>query len=514
MLKLNLPAIFPMPMAPSRMTTISSPNPLAVAKQLAGQNLIGGKLIPSHAGKTFSVLNPATGEFFAEAAAGDASDVNFAVEAAAKAQAEWANLPARERGKRVAKIGALILEHAEEIAQLMTLETGKAIRTESRVEVAASADVWNFYGGLGSELKGETIPFRPDMLTFTRREPIGVVAAIIPWNVPLLLMALKVCPALVAGNTVVVKSAEEAPFAVLRIAELAQQVLPPGVFNMLSGMGPDCGAPLAQHPLVKKITFTGSVETGRLIAHMAAEKLVPVTLELGGKSPMIVLEDADLDRAVAGAVIGVRFTRQGQSCTCASRIFVQRDLHDEFVKRLKAKVDAMTIGDPFDDATDIGSIISKAQFEKVQSYIALGEKIPGGVAHRCGRMTKDPRFAKGLFTQPVIFTGLDNNSRVAREEIFGPVTMVMPFGTFDEAITSANDTSYGLAGTIWTRDLAKALQATQRLDAGFVQINQNLVVQANLSYGGFKDSGYGKEASLEAMLEDFTRKKTVIVNLA
>ena len=500
--------------SPAAASTNSSPNPLAVAKTLAGRHFIGGNLIPSHAGKTFSVLDPATGVHFAEAAAGDAHDVNLAVESAAKAQTGWAKLPARERGKLVARVGLLILEHAEEIAQLMTLETGKAIRTESRVEVSAAADVWNFYGGLGSELKGETIPFRPDMLTFTRREPLGVVGAIIPWNVPLLLMALKVCPALVAGNAVVVKSAEEAPFAVLRIASLAQEILPPGVFNMVSGMGPDCGAPLAQHPLVRKVTFTGSVETGRLIANMAAEKLIPATLELGGKSPMIVLEDADLDRAVEGAVIGVRFTRQGQSCTCASRIFVHRALQDEFVKRLKAKVDAMIIGDPFDEKTDIGSIISPAQFEKVQSYIALGEKIPGAAAHRCGRLTKDPRFAKGLFTQPVIFTGLGNDSRIAREEIFGPVTMVMPFTTFDEAIDAANDTSYGLAATIWTRDLARALQATQRLDAGFVQVNQNLVVQANLSYGGFKDSGYGKEASLEAMVEHFTRKKTVIVNLA
>ena len=498
----------------SSSATDSSPNPHALAKRLAGKNLVGGKLLTPSAGKTFAVLNPATDEYFAEAAASDVKDVENAVSLSVKAQQEWAKRPARERGKLVAKVGQLILDHAEEIAQLMTLETGKAIRTECRVEVAVSADVWVFYGGLGSELKGETIPFRSDMLTMTQREPIGVVGAIIPWNVPLLLMALKVCPALVAGNGIVVKSAEEAPLAVLRIAELAQQVLPPGVFNMLSGMGPDCGAPLAQHPLVKKITFTGSVATGRMIAHMAAEKLIPATLELGGKSPMIVLEDADLDKAVEGAVIGVRFTRQGQSCTCASRIFVQRKLHDEFVLRLKAKVDAMVIGDPFDDKTDIGSIISKQQFEKVQSYIAIGEKLPGGKAHRCGQMTKDPRFAKGLFTQPAIFTGLGNDSRLAREEIFGPVTMVIPFDTFDEAITMANDTSYGLAGTVWTKDLKKALTGVQRLEAGFVQVNQNLVVQANLSYGGIKDSGYGKEASLEAMCEHFTRKKTIIVNLA
>jgi acyl-CoA reductase-like NAD-dependent aldehyde dehydrogenase len=264
---------------------------------------------------------------------------------------------------------------------------------------------------------------------------------------------------------------------------------------------------------VGKVSFTGSVETGRLIAHMAAEKLIPATLELGGKSPMIVCEDADLDRAVQGAVIGVRFTRQGQSCTCASRIFVHRSLHDEFVKRLKAKVDAMKIGDPLDETTDIGSIISPQQFERVQKYIELGEKTSGAIAHRCGQMTKDQRFAKGLFVQPVIFTGLTNDSRIAREEIFGPVTAVMPFASDEEALTLANDTTYGLAATIWTRDLKRAMQATQRLEAGFVQVNQNLVVQANLSYGGFKNSGLGKEASLEAMCEHFTHKKTIIINM-
>ena len=484
-----------------------------MAAKLSGKHLIDGKLTSPRSGKVFKVLNPATGDYVAEAAAGDAADVDMAVTAAARAQKEWAKKPARERGKLVYEVGRVLRDHAGELAHLMTLETGKALRTECRIEAAVTSDIWEFFGGLGSELKGETIPFRPGMLAFTRREPIGVVAAIIPWNVPLMLMALKVCPALVAGNAVVVKSAEEAPLAVLRICELAQAVLPPGVFNMLSGYGPDCGAPLVQHAQIGKVSFTGSVETGKLIAHMAAEKLIPATLELGGKSPMVILEDADLDRAVAGAVIGVRFTRQGQSCTCASRIFVHHSLHDEFVARLKAKVDAMKIGDPFDEATDIGSVISPAQFEKVKSYIALGEKMPGAVAHRCGQMTKDARLAKGLFLQPAIFTGLTNDSRVAREEIFGPVTAVMPFDDYDEAIRLANDTSYGLAATIWTRDLSKALQATERLQAGFVQVNQNIVVQANLSYGGIKNSGIGKEASLESMCEHYTLKKTVIVNV-
>ena len=358
------------------------------------------------------------------------------------------------------------------------------------------------------------MPFRPDMLTLTMREPIGVVGAIIPWNVPVMLMALKIAPALVAGNAVVVKAAEEAPLAALRACQLMNQVLPQGLFNLLSGDGPKCGGPLVAHKGVGKVTFTGSVETGKIVYATAAEKLIPVTLELGGKSPMIVMGDADLEKAVMGAVAGMRFTRQGQSCTAASRIFVHESIHDAFVKSLKAKVDAMTMGDPLDEKTDIGAIISPQQYDKVTSYIRLGEETPGMTALRCSAMPKDGKLKHGLFVQPVLFTGGTNQSRVAREEIFGPVTSIIKFHDYEEAIAAANDSEYGLAATIWTRDLKTALDATQRLEAGFVQVNQNLVVQANLSYGGVKNSGLGKEASLEAMLEHFTTKKTIIVNMA
>ncbi|UEM05442.1 aldehyde dehydrogenase family protein [Skermanella rosea] len=498
-------------MAPQTLTPNLDPH--ALARELSGKLLIDGELVPARSGRTFAVVNPATGATIADAAEGEAIDVDVAVQSAHAAQKSWSKLTARERGRLVTECGRRLTDHAEELARLVALETGKALRTESRVESGVLADAFVFYGGLGSELKGESVPFNPKMLTVTQRDPIGVIGAIIPWNVPMMLMALKIAPALVAGNTVVVKSAEEAPLAVLRTCQIMNTILPKGVFNILSGQGPECGGPLVAHPKVGKVTFTGSVETGKIIYRAAAEKLIPVTLELGGKSPMIVMGDADLDKAIDGAVAGMRFTRQGQSCTAASRIFVHDSVHDEFVSRLKARVDAMRMGDPLDEATDIGTIVSPQQFEKVNSYIQLGTATPGATAHACSAMPDDPRLAKGLFVRPVIFTGLGNDSRLAREEIFGPVTCIIRFTDYDSAIEQANDSEYGLAATIWTRDLRTALDATQRLEAGFVQVNQNLVVQPGLSYGGVKQSGLGKEASLEAMLEHFTHKKTIILNM-
>lgn len=488
-------------------------NPFELAKELSGKLLIDGVMRPALSGHTFVNVNPATGEVIGQAAEGESADVDAAVGAAVRAQKLWTKLPARERGKLISECGSLLNNHVEELGRLVALETGKALRTESRIEASVLADVFVFFGGLGSELKGETVPFRPDMLTLTVREPLGVVGAIIPWNVPMMLMALKIAPALVAGNTVVVKSAEESPFAVLRACEIMNQILPPGVLNILSGMGPECGGPLVAHKDVRKVTFTGSVETGRTIYKAAAEKLIPVTLELGGKSPMIIMDDADLGKAIDGAVSGMRFTRQGQSCTAASRIFVQAGIHDEFVKRLRARVDSLKMGDPLNETTDIGTIVSPQQYEKVKDYIRIGKKTPGMQAIVCSRLPEDKKLAKGLYVQPVIFTGVSNDSKLAREEIFGPVTCVIKFADYEDAIAQANDTEFGLAATIWTRDLKTALDAAHRLEAGFVQVNQNLVVTSNLSYGGVKSSGLGKEATLEAMLEHFTHKKTMILNM-
>ncbi|SDG89744.1 aldehyde dehydrogenase family protein [Roseospirillum parvum] len=494
------------------MSITPNTDPYALADEISGRHMIDGALRPAASGAVFNVVNPATGSVIGSAAEGDADDVDAAVKAAKRAQKEWAALPARERGKLITECGRRLSDHVEELGRLIALETGKALRTESRVEASVLADMFLFYGGLASELKGETVPFRPDMLTMTIRQPIGVVGAIIPWNVPMLLMALKIAPALVAGNAVVVKSAEEAPLTVLRVVQIMNQVLPAGILNILSGYGPECGGPLVAHPDVGKVTFTGSVETGRIVTRTAADKLIPVTLELGGKSPMIVMADADMDKAIAGALGGMRFTRQGQSCTAASRIFVHADIHDAFVARLKAAVNDMVMGDPLDEKTDIGTIISPQQLEKVKAYIEAGEKA-GGTANRCAKLPDDPALKKGLFVQPVIFTDIAPDAPPAREEIFGPVTCIFRFTDYEDALARANDSEYGLAATIWTRDLKTALDASHRLEAGFVQVNQNLVVQANLSYGGIKSSGVGKEASLEAMLEHYTHKKTIILNM-
>ncbi len=499
---------------PARTPEAPSADPFALATALSGVHFIGGRFVPAQSGKTFAVVNPATGIEVARAAEGDAADVDAAVQDADRAQKAWAKVPARKRGALVHQCAALIRAHQDELARLIALETGKALRTESRVEAGVVADIFEFFGGLGGELKGESVPFAPDVLSVTVRQPLGVVGAIIPWNVPLLLMALKIAPALVAGNTVVVKSAEEAPLTVLRICELLGRILPAGCFNMLSGQGPECGAPLVAHPLVRKVTFTGSVETGKIVAKAAAEKLIPATLELGGKSPMIVFADCDFAKTVAGALTSMRFTRQGQSCTAASRIYVERPIFDAFVSEMKQAVDKMVMGDPLDEKTDIGTIISQGQFDKVQAFVVEGKATQGATALECSAMPSDPALKKGLFMRPVIFIGLGADSRLVREEIFGPVTVVQPFDDAEAVLAEANDSEYGLAASLWTNNLKVGLDLAHRLEAGLVQINQNLVVQANLSYGGVKSSGLGKEASLEAMLEHFTQKKTIMVNMS
>lgn len=491
-----------------QLPTFSSPEEAFDA--YASVNLVGGARLGTSG--ALDVVNPATGAVLGKAAASSAEDTANAVTVAKEAQVKWAATPARDRGKAVAAGARAVLEQSEMIAQILARETGKAIRTECRGEVAVAADIVEFYGGLGSELKGETIPYNPRMLTMTTLEPLGVVAAILPWNVPLVLMALKIAPALVAGNSVVVKASEEAPFATFLFAEIMMAHLPDGVLNVINGTGKDCGDPLTRNPDVAKITFTGSEAVGETIYKVAAERIIPASLELGGKSPMIICHDADLDKTVSGAISGMRFTRQGQSCTAASRIYIHDDLKDAFMEKLTAQLNEMIIGDPLDEATDIGTIINTKQADVINGFVAQAEATEGAEVIRIGKLPDDAALKPDLFMQPTLLVGLPEDHPCVMQEIFGPVAVIEAWSDYDDVIAKANATHYGLAASVWTKNLSVALDSTSKLNAGYVQVNQNLTIQPNVSYGGFGRSGLGKEASLEAMVTHFTRSKTIVMN--
>jgi len=485
---------------------------LALTDRLSNKVVLGGPLVRSQSSKDLAVVNPATRQKIACIAVCEEPEINKAINGAKIAQQSFKKISAQERGRLVQACGQILKEHKEELALLMSYESGKALRTESRVELSVIADTFSFYGGLALELKGETIPYDPQILSFTMREPVGVVAAIIPWNVPLLLMSMKVAPALVAGNTVVLKPSPEASLVVLRAAELMNQVLPPDTLNVITG-DKITGSQIVAHPDIKKVSFTGSVESGREVYKNAAQKLIPVTLELGGKSPMIILEDADLKEAAESAFLGMRFSRQGQSCSASSRFFVHQRLFDDFMTELLKRLDNLVIGDPLDEKTDIGTLISERQYEKVQHYIKMAENDPALSLHFANSLPTEAHLREGLFVLPCLISGLSNNHPICQEEIFGPVAAVLPWTNFDEVIKEANDVPFGLAAGIWTRDLPKALKAVSALDAGFVQVNQYMVFRPSLPFGGFKNSGIGKEASLDAMLEHYTKVKTILINM-
>ena len=336
--------------------------------------LIGGQWVDSASGAHLAVENPAKRAPIAEVPRGNAADVERAVAAGAKAYAEWRKVAPRERGKALLRIAEALQARAEELARTIALETGNALRTQARGEAGMTADIFRYFGGLASELKGETLPLGEHVLSYTRREPLGVVGAIIPWNAPVMLAALKIAPALCAGNTMVMKAAEDAPLGVLLMAEICQEFLPPGVLNVLTGYGEECGGPLINHPGIAKLSFTGSTEVGKVVMRAAAERIVPVSLELGGKSPSIVYPDADQDWAVDGIIAAMRFTRQSQSCTAGSRLFLHEDIFDSFLGKLEKKTTALRIGDPLDEKTDIGTIINNKQFTKVCRYVDEGLK--------------------------------------------------------------------------------------------------------------------------------------------
>ena len=475
--------------------------------------LIGGKWVESATGEMLEVEDPAHRRPVAEIPRGGVEDVARAVNAAAEAFPAWSRMIPRERGQLLARVADALEPRIEELARTIALETGNALRTQARPEAKTTVDIIRYFGGLGGELKGETIPLGEHVLSYTRREPLGVVGAIIPWNAPVLLAALKIGPALCAGNTLVLKAAEDAALGVLLLAEVCQEFLPPGVLNVVTGLGEECGAPLANHPAVRKLSFTGSTEVGKLVMRAASDRIVPVSLELGGKNPSIVFPDANEDWVIDGIIAAMRFTRQSQSCTAGSRLFLHRDIFDKFLDALGPKVRALKLGDPLDEASDIGTVINEKQFRKVCGYVEEGLSRREARVVVGGLPPKEGPLSEGYYTIPTIFANVANDWRLAREEIFGPVLVAIPWTDEADAIRMANDSHYGLAAYVWSHDIGRALRAAHAIEAGWVQVNQGLGQTPGHSYGGYKESGIGREFSLEGMLDSYTQRKNVTVNL-
>jgi aldehyde dehydrogenase (NAD+) len=458
-----------------------------------------------------AVVNPATEEVVAHVPAAASEDVNAAVMAAQAAlHGPWSRLDARERGRLLWAIGQRIMDRADEIARLETLHNGKPIFESRHVEIPAAAECFQYYAGWADKVHGETIPVKGSYLTYSLREPVGVIAAIVPWNFPLLLTAWKVAPALACGNTVVIKPASQTPLTAFALAEIAAEVgLPPGVLNVITGSGSKTGSMLVQHPGVDKVAFTGDTLTGKEIMRGAADTLKHVTLELGGKSPNIVFADADLDAAVRGATTGI-FYGKGEVCAAGSRLLVDRAIRDQFIEKVVARAKKMLPGDPMEPKTRLGAIASKGQMENVLRYIEIGKR--EGAELVAGGQRTDIGTGKGYFIQPTVFAGVEPTMTIAREEIFGPVLATIEFGDVEEAIARANDSQYGLAAAVWTKDIKKAHQVARRLQAGTVWINTYNVYDTAASFGGYKQSGFGREMGMHA-LEHYTQLKTVWVDL-
>ncbi|PYS94361.1 MAG: betaine-aldehyde dehydrogenase [Acidobacteria bacterium] len=475
-----------------------------------GRLFIGGQWVESVEGRTFTTLNPATEEPLAEVSEGRSADIDRAVEAARKAFGEgaWPRLAPADRGRILWRLGDLLESHVDEIARIESLDSGKTITEASKVDLPLAADCFRYFAGWAGKIEGETIPVRAPCLSYTLREPLGVVGQIIPWNFPILLAAWKVAPALAAGNTVVLKPAEQTPLSALRLAALAQEAgLPAGVLNVVPGFGPTAGAALVDHPGVDKIAFTGSTAVGQEIMRRASGTLKRLTLELGGKSPNIVFADADLDAAVRGASNGI-FYNKGEVCTAGSRLFLEDSLHDSFLDRLQAQTAKLSQGDPLDPKTRLGPQVSEAQMNRVLSYIdkgkAEGARLVTGGSRAPGR---------GYFVRPTIFDDVRGGMTIAREEIFGPVLSVIRFRDLEEVVRAANDTAYGLAAAVWTRDIKKAHRAARLLQAGTVWVNTYGLYDSAAPFGGYKMSGFGRELGHHGLME-YTQTKTVWVDLS
>jgi aldehyde dehydrogenase (NAD+) len=475
------------------------------------QLLINNEWRDASTGKTMEVTNPATEDVIATVAAAGKDDVDAAVAAARAAfNGPWSRMSARERGRLVSKLADRLMERADAVARLETLHNGKPIFESRQIEIPAAAECFEYYAGWADKVMGETIPVKGNYLTYTLREPLGVVAAIVPWNFPLLLAAWKVAPALATGNVVILKPASQTPLTALALGEIAVEVgLPPGVLNVITGPGSSVGQAIVEHPGIDKIAFTGDTSTGKGIMRAAADTLKKITLELGGKSPNIVLPDADLDAALRGATTGI-FYGKGEVCAAGSRLLVDRSIKDEFMEKLAARARKMVAGDPLDPKTRYGALASKKQLETVQRYVDIAKK--EGASLVAGGDRADIGTGKGYFFQPTVFDNVTSEMTIAREEIFGPVLATIEFADLDEAIAKANESPYGLAAAVWTRDVKKAHYVARKLQAGTVWINTYNVYDTAAPFGGYKASGFGREMSAHA-LEHYTQVKSVWVDL-
>ncbi len=475
--------------------------------------LIDAEWLPAESGKTFAVHNPATGEEIARVAKADTPDVDRAVRAAHRAfeDGPWSSLRPPDRARLLFTVARLIRERLEEIATVETQNVGKPIR-DSRDEVGAAADCFEYYAGAVSRIFGETIPVASPGLDFTLREPIGVVALIVPWNFPFIMAAWKVAPALATGNTVILKPASYTPLTALLLGEICQAAgIPPGVVNVITGPGATAGASLAGHPLVGKIAFTGETETGKQIMHLAADSIKKVSLELGGKSPNIIFDDADLNEAANTSALAV-FGNAGQDCCARSRAFVHERVYDAFLAKFVARTRSLKVGDPMDPETEVGPLISPNQRERVVGYIRLGQA--EGAKLACGGdIPTDPGRSRGSYLLPAVLANVQNRMRVAQEEIFGPVLCVIPFRDEDEAVRLTNETIYGLSGSLWTRDIGRAIRVARRIRTGVLSVNSNRSVHLEAPFGGYKLSGVGRELGMHA-LSLYTEVKNVFISTA
>jgi acyl-CoA reductase-like NAD-dependent aldehyde dehydrogenase len=470
---------------------------------------VNGNFEKASSGKTFEVINPATGEVLAHVQQGEKEDIDRAVKSARNAFQSWSEMPGVARGNLLNKLADLLESKKEEFAKLETLNTGKPIIESTFVDLPMAIDCFRFYAGVSRLIRGETIPVPSGQFVYTLKEPIGVVGQIIPWNFPTLMAAWKLAPALAAGNTVVLKPAEQTPITALKLAELINEAgFPPGVVNIITGFGEGAGSALVEHPDVDKIAFTGETRTGRIIMETASKTLKRVSLELGGKAPNIVFEDADLDAAVRGSLFAV-YLNQGQACVSGSRLYVQESIYDEFITKLLEGAKKIRIGNPLDMSTQIGALSSKEQFEKVTNYIEIGKNEGAKLLFTGQKPNGD--LSKGFFVAPTIFES-NNNMRISQEEIFGPVLTVIKFKDVNDVINKANDNIYGLAAALWTKNIQTAHIVARKIRSGTVWINTYNFLYNEAPFGGYKSSGFGRELGLQA-IDLYTETKTVCVDL-